>query len=251
LVRCPDGVGGECFYQKNAMAGLPESVVRVPVRDSEDEEVIYPSVRDPLGLVGLIQMSTLEFHVWGSRIDKIDHPDRLVFDIDPDEGLAFDRVIAAAIEIRDRLAELGLTSFVKTTGGKGLHVVAPVQRRHPFDVVKPLCRALALRMVADAPDRYVAVASKAERRGKIFIDYLRNGRGATSVAAYSPRAKPGAPVSTPLGWDELGPSLRQASFTVTTVPTRLAELERDPWAELFELRQSITKASFRAFGLEA
>jgi bifunctional non-homologous end joining protein LigD len=250
LVRCPDGVGGDCFYQKNAMPGLPESVMRVPVLDSDgDEELIYPSVSDALGLVGLIQMGVIEFHVWGSRIDKIDEPDRLVFDIDPDEGLEFARVITAAVEIRDRLAELGLTSFVKTTGGKGLHVVAPIQRGREFDEVKAFCKAFANAMVSDAPDRYVAVASKVERRGKIFIDYLRNGRGATSIAAYSPRAKPDAPVSTPLRWDELTPALRPASFTVTTIPSRLAELERDPWAGLAELRQSITKASLRAFGL--
>jgi bifunctional non-homologous end joining protein LigD len=128
-------------------------------------------------------------------------------------------------------------------------VVAPIERSRAFDQVKPFCRALAMRMAGDAPDRYVAVASKAERQGRIFVDYLRNGRGATSIAPYSPRAKPDAPVSTPLGWDELSPSFDQASFTVTTVPERLAALEADPWAGLFELRQSITDASLEALGL--
>lgn len=251
LVRCPEGVGGECFYQKHAMPGLPESVVRVPLLDSEGADIFYASVSDPLGLVGLVQMSVLEFHVWGSRIDEIDHPDRLVFDLDPDEGLEFARVIAAAFEVRDRLAELGLTSFVKTTGGKGLHVVAPVERERDFDEVKAFCRALAMRMATDAPDRYTAVTSKAERRGKIFIDYLRNGRGATSIAPYSLRAKPHAPVSTPLRWDELNGALRPANFTLTTVPTRLAELEGDPWAGIFEVRQSITESSLRTLGLIA
>jgi bifunctional non-homologous end joining protein LigD len=243
LVRCPDGVGGDCFYQKNAMPGLPDSVNRVPLRDSDGEEVFYPSVDDALGLVGLVQMSVLEFHVWGSRSDRIEQPDRLVFDIDPDEGLEFGRVVAAAFDIRDRLAALGLESFVKTTGGKGLHVVAPIERERDFDEVKAFCKAFALRMANDEPDRYVSVASKVERRGKIFVDYLRNGRGATSIAPYSMRAKPGAPVSTPLDWDELSLTLRPADFNILTIPRRLAELERDPWAKLSQLRQSIPEDS--------
>lgn len=239
LVRCPDGVGGACFFSKHALTGLPESVARVPVRESDGSEELYASVTDALGLVGLVQMSTIEIHLWGSRLDNVECPDRLVFDLDPDERLDFARVVEAALEVRERLDALGLRSFVKTTGGKGLHVVVPIEPELDFAAAKPLCRQFAQQMAEDAPERYVAVMSKAERRGKIFIDYLRNGRGATSIAPYSPRAKPGATVSTPLSWDELHPSLQPEQFTLTTVPERLAKLDHDPWAELFELRQSI------------
>jgi bifunctional non-homologous end joining protein LigD len=243
LVRCPDGVGGACFYSKHALTGLPESVARVPVRESEGGEEFYASVSDALGLVGLVQMSTLEIHLWGARIDKIDYPDHLVFDLDPDEGLEFARVVDAAFEVRERLAALGLQSFVKTTGGKGLHVVVPIEPDLEFAPAKQFCRELALRMAKDAPERYTAVMSKAERRGKIFVDYLRNGRGATSIAPYSPRAKPNATVATPLAWDELEPTLRPEQFTLTTVPQRLAQLEDDPWAAFFQLRQRVPETT--------
>ena len=239
LVRCPDGVGGACFFSKHALAGLPASVARVPVRESDGSEELYASVSDALGLVALVQMSTIVIHLWGSRLDHVDCPDRLVFDLDPDEGLDFARIVAAALEVRERLEQLGLRSFVKTTGGKGLHVVVPIEPELDFDRVKQFCRTFAQRMASDAPDRYTAVLSKAERRGKIFIDYLRNGRGATSIAPYSPRAKPEATVSTPLRWDELSGSLQPERYTLITVPERLAKLEIDPWAEIFTLRQSI------------
>ncbi|MFO7562505.1 MAG: DNA ligase D [Enhygromyxa sp.] len=251
LVRCPEGVEAGCFYQKHAMAGLPESVRRVPIRDSDGAEAVYAAVSDALGLVGLIQMSVIEIHLWGSRVDDLERPDRLVFDLDPDLGLDFARVVHAALELRDRLAELGLRSFVKTTGGKGLHVVAPIEPRLEFGPAKQFCRAFAARLVADAPERYTAVLSKAERRKKIFIDYLRNGRGATSIAPYSPRARPEATVSTPLAWDELDAKLRPERFDLLTVPQRLAQLERDPWAELPELRQSISESALRALGLDS
>jgi bifunctional non-homologous end joining protein LigD len=239
LVRCPDGVGGACFFAKHALAGLPERVARVPVRESEGGVEFYASVSDALGLVGLVQMSTLEIHLWGARIDDVEHPDQLVFDLDPDENLEFARVVAAAGEVRERLAGLGLQSFVKTTGGKGLHVVAPIEPHLDFAQAKQFCREFALSMAADAPERYTAVMSKAERRGKIFVDYLRNGRGATSIAPYSLRAKPGATVATPLAWDELEPTLQPEQFTLISVPKRLAQLEADPWAEFFQLRQRI------------
>ncbi|PRQ09896.1 DNA ligase D [Enhygromyxa salina] len=250
MVRCPDGVDGDCFYQKHAMAGLPDTVSRARVRDSDGAQISYPCVTDALGLVGLVQMSVLELHVWGARVDAIEHPDRLVFDLDPDLELGFDRVVDAAIEIRDRLAELGLVSFVKTTGGKGLHVVAPIEPRHDFEHAKAFCRAFAQRLAADAPQRYTAVAAKSARRGKIFVDYLRNGRGATSVAAYSMRAKPGALVSTPLAWDELSPELRPAAFSIMSVPDRLASLSADPWGALASTSQVIEASACEAVGLD-
>ncbi|HLT37746.1 MAG TPA: non-homologous end-joining DNA ligase, partial [Enhygromyxa sp.] len=251
LVRCPDGVDQPCFYQKHAMAGLPASVSRVAIRESDGAEVVYAAISDALGLVGLVQMSVLEIHLWGSRIDSVDYPDRLVFDLDPDIDLEFSRVVDAAVEVRDRLAALGLQSFVKTTGGKGLHVVVPVEPRHRFGPSKSFCRAFAAKLAAESPDRYTAVLSKSERRGKIFIDYLRNGRGATSIAPYSPRARPSALVSTPLRWDELDGSLAPERFALSSVPQRLAKLEHDPWAGMLELRQWISESAARAVGLDA
>ncbi|KIG18996.1 ATP-dependent DNA ligase [Enhygromyxa salina] len=248
LVRCPKGVGASCFYQQHA-TGLPDTITRVRVRDSDGAEVIHASVSDALGLVTLVQMSVLELHVWGSRVDRLEHPDRLVFDLDPDAELEFARVVDAAVEVRDRLAKLGLTAFVKTTGGKGLHVVAPVERDHDVDRVKAFCRALAGRLAADAPERFTASPLKVERRGKIFVDYLRNGRGATSIAAYSPRANAKALISTPLAWEELTDTLRPEQFALTGVPTRLASLDDDPWGPMASLRQRLTRAAFEAVGL--
>jgi bifunctional non-homologous end joining protein LigD len=184
-----------------------------------------------------VQMSVLELHIWGSRVDAIERPDRLVFDLDPDAGLEFARVVDGAFEVRERLAGLGLTSFVKTTGGKGLHVVAPIERDRDFVAIKQFCQGFAAALAKQAPTRYTARLAKAERRGKIFIDYLRNGRGATSVAPYSPRARPEALVSTPLRWEELTADLRPEAFTLRTVPARLAGLERDPWDRFSELRK--------------
>jgi bifunctional non-homologous end joining protein LigD len=239
LVRCPDGITGECFFQKHAGAGLPASIGRVPIASGDDGVLVYATVSDALGLVALVQMDVLEIHLWTSRVHDVERPDRLVFDLDPDVDLEFEHVIAAALELRERLANLDLRSFVCTTGGKGLHVIAPIEPEHTFDTTKQFCRALAERMVADAPERYVALASKAKRRGKIFIDYLRNGRGATSVAPYSLRARPGATVATPLAWDELDGNLRIGAYDITSVPERLAALSHDPWAEFFEVRQGI------------
>jgi bifunctional non-homologous end joining protein LigD len=262
LVRCPEGIAEPCFYQRQATPGLPAGVVWVPMHDGP----LGICVRDPLGLLGLVQMSVLELHPWGARFHapepptqpatdpptepEVDWPDRLVFDLDPDPELPFTEVIAAAIEVRDRLAELGLRSFVKTTGGKGLHVVVPVAPRYRFGPSKQFCKAFAQRMVAASPSRYVAIASKAARRGKIFIDYLRNGHGATSIAAYSLRARPGAPVSTPLAWEELDADLRPDRFDMLSVPARLANLARDPWAEIETVAQSIGPAAAAAIGLE-
>ena len=200
LVRCPDGLAGECFYAKQAWAGLSAVVRRIAVGEGHTAL----TVDDLDGLLALVQGSVLEIHPWGSSLKDLERPDRLIFDLDPGEDVAWGSVIAAALEVRDRLrSSLKLESFVKTTGGKGLHVVAPLVPSMTWSEATSLCKGVAVSMAADSPDRYVARMAKVARKGKIFVDYLRNARGATAVAAYSTRARPGAAVSTPLDWSEL------------------------------------------------
>jgi bifunctional non-homologous end joining protein LigD len=172
-----------------------------------------------------------------------------VFDVDPDPAVPWEQVIAAALEIRDRLEEIGLTSFLKTTGGKGLHVAAPIAPKHDWDTVKAFTKAFAAAMMHDAPERYVVTVSKKARRGKLFIDYLRNGYGATFVAPYSPRARPNAPISMPLEWKELGPSLRSDHFRLENAAARLTAMKRDPWREMLKVRQSITAKMLKRLGV--
>ena len=239
LVRCPSGQGKMCFFQKHPGAETPPSLLRVPVKEKEGVEE-YLVVQDLEGLLSPVQVSALEIHLWGSRRDRLDQPDRIIFDLDPDESLPWPRVIAAAIECRDALANLDLESFVKTTGGKGLHVVVPINpRRERWEVVKDFSHRFAAALVQQNPSLYVANMSKAARKGKIFIDYLRNDRGSTSVAPYSTRAKPGAPVSMPLAWEELTPNLHSDHFHIGNVGERLKSLRRDPWREIAKIKQSI------------
>jgi bifunctional non-homologous end joining protein LigD len=244
LLRCPDGRHRQCFFQKHVGMGVPDVLQRVPVPEG-DGEGEYMAASSAEGLIALAQLGALELHMWGCRRDQIERPDLLVMDLDPDESLPWQAVCDAAVELRQRLADLSLESFVKTTGGKGLHVVAPVARRLEWDEFKAFAHDLAVAMVRDQPSRYVAVAGKARRAGKIFVDYLRNGRGSTAIAPYSTRARPGATVAAPITWDELAAGVKPADFTVFTMPSRLAE-RRDPWAGFADVRQSITAASRRA-----
>ena len=228
LVRCPGGVEEGCFFQKHAWAGITEHVSRS--RDPDDDEELL-SIDSLEGLISLVQASVLEIHVWGARLADIERPDGITFDLDPAPEVVWADVIAAAFEVRERLEKLGLQSFVKTTGGKGLHVYAPLVPNADWAAVKDFSHRLAVAMAKDSPQRYLATASKAARRGRIFVDYLRNGRGATAVAAYSARARVGAAVSTPLGWDELGPEMRPDRFTITNLLNRLANID-DPWRNM-------------------
>jgi bifunctional non-homologous end joining protein LigD len=172
-------------------------------------------------------------------VDRPDRPDRVIFDLDPGEGLGFSDVITAAHELRGVLDGMGLAGFVKTTGGKGLHVVVPVDRRHEWSRVKAFAKEVAEAMAADAPARYLTRISKAERRGRIFIDYLRNDPTSTAVAPYSTRARAGAPVATPLAWEELSARLDPAAFNTKTLPTRLSRMRKDPWVEISKVRQGL------------
>ena len=229
LVRCPQGIAGQCFFQKHAWQGLSRSIQLA--RDPKDPEEALLAINDLDGLIGLVQAAVLEIHPWGASLPNLEQPDMIIMDLDPGEAVSWPEVIAAALEVRERLAALGLASFVKTSGGKGLHVVAPLQPKAAWPAVKAFTKSIADAMAADSPERFVATITKSKRRGKILVDYLRNGRGATAVAPYSTRARAGAPVSMPLAWDELGPGLGPAYFTVDNTPTRLAHLKTDPWAD--------------------
>ena len=240
LVRCPEGVDKPCFFQKHVGYWAPESVRRVKIR--EKTKVGQYLVVDSLAaLIGLAQIDILEIHTWNSVVERLERPDRIVIDLDPDPAVPWVRVVEAAREVRERLLAAGLQSFVKTTGGKGLHVVTPLSPGSTWDDGARFAQALATRMVRDNPREYVAHMAKAARRGKIFIDYLRNVRGATSVAAYSTRAKPGAPVSVPLDWDELSADLHSDHYTVANLRSRLAALKRDPWVRYWTARQPLPK----------
>lgn len=246
LVRCPDGPGGQCFFQRHAFKGLPEGVESLEIGGNKGSVLV---VRDLRGLIGLVQLGVLEFHPWGCRIDDCTRPDRMIFDMDPDEGLSFEAVREAARECRQRLSDAGLESFVKVTGGKGLHVVVPLSRRHDWPQVKTFARAVAEAMAADTPGRYVATMSKAKRTGKVFVDFFRNDRAATAVAAWSTRARTGAPVAVPVAWEELDGLERADRFTVETLPRRLAGGAPDPWEDMPRLRQSLTKRALAQVGL--
>ena len=249
LLRCPEGHGKACFHQKHKNAMVPDAVHAIEIKEDKGKSSQYLMVDDLPGLIALVQMGALELHVWGSRAGRLECPDRMVFDLDPDEGLPWLRVVEAAELVRDRLATIGLRSWVKTTGGKGLHVVVPLTGTQTWDEVKAFSQALAEHLVSEASDRYTSKMSKAGRKGKVFLDYLRNSRGATAVAAYSTRARPGATVSMPVGWDELG-RLMPDQFTVQSVPRRLKTLKQDPWKEFWNVRQSITQSARRAVGLK-
>ncbi len=246
LVRCPDGASGQCFFQKHDHKGFREELKRLEIEEKDGGRDRYLYAEDLSGLIAGVQMGTLEFHIWGSHIDRLEQPDRLVFDLDPDEGLGFADVRNAAFDLRERLDAVGLKTVPMVTGGKGVHVIAPLARRLEWPDVKAFARGFTEKVAADAPDRYVSQASKAKRKGKIFVDWLRNERGSTAIAPYSTRARKGAPVATPVSWEELK-SLDAANvFHIGDVEKRLAA--PDPWEGSDGWRQSVTKAILKAVG---
>ena len=238
LVRCPEGLDHDCFYQKHAAAWAPPTLRRIRVRE-RTKSGDYLVVEDVAGLVGLVQMGVLELHTWNAEADALEAPDRLVFDLDPGADVPWPSVRAAARLVRSRLAARGLTSFVKTTGGKGLHVVAPIRPGPSWSACVEFARQVTEDLVAETPKAFTATMAKAARKGKIFIDYFRNQRGATSVAAFSTRARPGAPVSVPVTWNELDSVPNGSHFTIDSVERRLARLRADPWAGYARLAQSL------------
>ncbi len=234
VVRCPDGIGGQRFFQKHGHGTLPSAV-----RQGEADGQPYLVIDDTDGLIAMAQISAIELHPWGATEADPMHPDRIVFDLDPGDGVAFTDVVKAALDVRDQLRRLGLTSFCRTTGGKGLHVVAPLEPAADWDAVKPFCRAFAETLSQEQPDRFLSTVRKADRRGRILIDWLRNGLGATAIASFSPRARDNATVATPVAWDDVDRKLDPATFTLRSVPERLARLRADPWEGFATLRQHL------------
>lgn len=237
LLRCPSGIAKECFFQKHAWAGMDETLV-LPVHVGDDHVL---TIRDVEGLLALVQAGVLEIHPWGSTLASVEKPDRVTFDLDPGDDVGWDGVVQAALEVRERLERVGLASFVKTTGGKGLHVVVPLKPKAGWELAKTFAETLARVMAKDSPGRYTASLAKRARNGRIFVDYLRNGRGATAVAAYSTRARAGAPLSTPVAWDELPDLTTSRHFRVSNLLARLHHLSRDPWADLPRAAQVLSK----------
>jgi len=247
IVRCPDGASGECFFQKHHNASTPDGIEMVPIRGKDGSMGSYLVIRTRKALIAAAQISALELHVWGCRAHALESPERLVFDLDPDESLAFAMVRAAALEVRDVLASLGLASFAMLTGGKGVHVISPIARKNTWADVKAFTKGVAGVLADAAPDRYVANMSRKKRRGRIFIDYLRNERGATAIAPYSPRRREGATVATPVSWRELPRMSSAAEFTIDTIDKRLSSLRTDPWDGYADAsRQTLSAARISA-----
>ncbi len=240
LLRCPDGAGGQCFFQKHHADALGPHVHAITLKEKQGKgDYLY--IRDAAGLLELVQMNVLEFHPWGAHVDKPEKPDTMVFDLDPGPGIGWKQVVAAAREVRARLQDAGLESFVRLSGGKGVHVVVPIRRGPSWDHVKDFTGAFAEAMAAHRPQHYVATMSKAQRRDRIFVDWLRNGRGATSVTSWSLRARKGAPVAMPIRWEELGRVKGPAAFDLRKALRRATTLKQDPWEEYASTRQSLPK----------
>lgn len=244
FLRCPNGVDEQCFYQKHVGRGLPDAVRRLSIAEKE-ATTQGMAIDDMNGLIALAQLGVLEIHTWGCHAATIERPDKLVLDIDPDPELDWSLVVEAAVEVRQRLSDVGIESFVQTTGGKGLHVVAPLHPKLTWDEHKHFSHALVLAMAADNPKRYVTTMTKSARKGRVFLDYLRNTRGATAITPYSTRKRDKATVAAPLTWDELMAGVGNADFTVRTMIDRISRPGYDPWAEYFELRQSISPKAMR------
>jgi bifunctional non-homologous end joining protein LigD len=248
LVRCPNGWDKPCFFQKHANQSISAFIDTIDIREGGGEQP-YMIANSVSAVVALLQMGVLELHPWGSRAPKLSHPDRLVFDFDPDEKLDWSTLVDGVNLLRKLLDTLGLVAFVKTTGGKGLHVVVPVDPTRAWDQAKEFCKTIAELLVRTFPDRFTSKMTKSTREGRIFVDYLRNAENATAIAAYSPRAKANAPVAMPIAWEQLKSDLRYAHFNVKNVPGLLRRRRNDPWAELANVRQQLTDTMLRQVGV--
>ena len=224
IIRAPDGVARQHFVQRHAMPGMSALIRAVPVHGEKES---YITVDSAEGLIALAQIAAVEIHPWGAQASAVEQPDRLVFDLDPAEGLPFGRVVEAAHQLRQVLARSGLGAFPKTTGGKGLHVVVPLLSGVTWPEAKAFTRAVCELLALDHRDRFTTNMAKSAREGRIFLDYLRNDRSATAIAAWSPRARRGAPVSMPLAWRDVNAGLDPRAFTVRTATNRLRRA--DPW----------------------
>jgi bifunctional non-homologous end joining protein LigD len=249
LLRCPEGQAAQCFFQRHAGPGFPAAIKRLPMKDKRGKDIEYLSIADGAGLLSAVQTDVLEFHIWGAHVDDLQHPDRIVFDLDPDPSVTFRQVREAAEQLRAALDAMGLASFVMLSGGKGVHVVVPIQRQHSWEVVKEFSGALAGRFAEQAPELYIATMSKAKRAGKIFIDYFRNDWTASAICPYSPRAREGATVAWPVTWNELAKIASADAVKLGDATRRLAE--PDPWKDYAKTKQSLTAAALCALGVKA
>jgi len=239
-VRCPQGRSGECFFQKHWPPKGGAKITTKPVAEGESEPKPYAFAADARDLVALVQHGVIETHIWGSRYDSLDKPDRLVLDLDPGPGVPWETVKTAAVQVRELFTRLGLESWVKLTGGKGIHVVVPIDRRVEWNVVNAFGKAAAERLMRDTPTLYVAKASKAIRDEHIFIDWMRNSRGATFAAPWCVRAREGAPVSVPLRWEELDGVEKPDQYSIPKVMKMIAQGYEDPWKDMLAKKQRLT-----------
>jgi len=237
LLRCPENYQ-KCFHQKHINHKLPKGIDEVMIKEKNGKEK-YMYIEDYEGLIELSQMNVLEIHPWNCKVNSIENPDMIIFDLDPDVSVPWKRVVNAAFGIKDILKMINLKCFVKTTGGKGLHVVIPIQPKYDWNQIKNFSHLLVDFMVSNNSNEYIGKMTKSSRKNKIFIDYLRNQRGATSIAPYSTRARKGAPIATPVAWDELTHRFEDTFFTLTTIVHRLTKLKNDPWKNFFKIKQSL------------
>jgi bifunctional non-homologous end joining protein LigD len=243
LLRCPDGYK-KCFYQKHLTDSKAKDLYSVKIKENKTtEDCIY--IKDAEGLISLVQMGVLEIHPWGSTVENLEHPDIIIFDLDPSPEIVWKDVVKAALEVKQHLEDFQLKSYVKTTGGKGLHVVVPILPEYSWDNIKNFTQVFADFMVQTYPNKYVAKMSKELRKGKIFIDYLRNQRGATAVAPYSTRARIHAPVSTPIAWEELTKNLDDTSYNIYSVAKKIVKNKKNPWQDFFKIKQSLRIKDFQ------
>jgi bifunctional non-homologous end joining protein LigD len=242
LVRCPDGRGKPCFFQRHTSGEFSEAIEPILTTRKSGDEGYYITMRAPAGVIDLAQYGVLEIHCWNARLPNIENPDQVVFDMDPDPEVGFAGAVQAAKRIKPILEKLGFIPFVKTTGGKGLHVVVPIKPTVTWDELREFSAAISTLMARQYPGDYVTTMSKAKRKGKVFIDYLRNTREASAIAPYSTRSREGAPVSVPIAWSELTARFDPAKFTIKTVPKRLAKLKSNPWHSFEKSRRGLKKA---------
>ncbi len=240
IIRCPAGAGKPCFFQKHHTARL-ERVDAVKLKEERGIHAHYLVVRDAASVLELVQFNALEFHPWGSHAEEPDWADRMVFDLDPGPDVPFAEIKRVATDIRKLLAQLELESFLRVSGGKGLHVVVPLNPGCDWSLTKRFAKGFAHALAQSQPQRFLATATESLRNRRIFVDSLRNGRGATAVASYSLRGRAGAPVAMPLAWSDLGKLRRADAFTIKNVPAKLKRRRRDPWEGIDALRQNLAR----------
>jgi bifunctional non-homologous end joining protein LigD len=241
VVRCPEGVEKTCFFQKHPINGL-HHVGTIELKEEKGSLATYMYAKNADSVLELVQFGAIEFHVWGTTIDSLETTDCVVLDLDPSPHISWQRIVKAARRLKNQLEMLGLTSFVRTSGGNGLHVVLPVNPSCSWELAKYFSHAIATHMTAKQPKEFVDTANKAKRIDKIYVDYLRNARGATSIANYSLRARAIAPVATPLRWEELSKIEGSGVFTIHTLSKRLSRLRKDPWENIGSVKQSLSTA---------